>query len=42
MKYVWYALGIKLGITAVVLFVLWRRRKSLEMIGTAGGPELAP
>ena len=29
MKYVWYALGIKVAITAVVLLVLWKRRQAL-------------
>jgi len=28
MKYVWYALGIKVAVTAVVLFVLWKRRQA--------------
>ncbi len=27
MKYFLYALGVKLAITGVVLFVLWRRRQ---------------
>ncbi len=33
MKYVLYALGVKLAITGVVLFVLWQRRqRQLEEI----------
>jgi HAMP domain-containing protein len=27
MKYFFYALGVKLAITGVVLYVLWRRRQ---------------
>ena len=28
MKYVLYALGIKVAVTGVVLYVLWRRRQA--------------